>query len=1019
MQKSKQNSSISEVLKYATITAEILRDFTQATHIPFAHDAAETSLRVLGEINGMKTNQGMLLRIVELIHRLLCLVVHMCLAQQGGLPMTVSDYIGHLVKTLQKIHTSVQLQQELGKIQRLIRQHEIGVQLRIYEVELQTILDDFKMRNDVSRATDLVELELDAQQRHRELMAFLAAQEDRSSLESPVSFQESISSSIVSVLPPIPKIMHGRNSELIQIVNILQIQPAYSAILGPGGMGKTTLAVAALHDPKIISIYEHRHFISCESAFQKSRLVNIIAAHLGLEPSKHLSKAIISHLSNCGPTLLVVDNLETLWEEAESRAEVEELLSLLSEVRQLSLLITMRGAERPAKIKWTRPFLAPLEPLDPSASRQTFIEIADVPAREEESDLEELLKLSGNLPLAVCLMAAVASHEGYSNTLRRWKIENIALLSDGHDKRSNLETSITLSLSSPRLYVPNAKNLLILLSFLPDGLSEVDMLSQEALDIPNVLKCRTALLRTSLAYMEQGRLKALSPVRQYMKRGYPPPLDGLERLRRHWDGLLTLWKSHRELSSSCELALRLIQNLSNINSVFQVALSRRLSGEEKNRLMHSILSLDLFSQNVLKDKSPLAQLVIDHIQSSGDRRLHWEHICCCLDVADYYNLTPSQADVLIQEGIYYYEQERDPSARFEFYKVAARYHYLSGNLPKALQFNKLGTTATEKQHIREKLEAIKSTVDLRRTSIMHSVSGQDLAEKQATSYWTIARLRHASDLCKLGRDILATYGQESSSREVNMLDIEAGVKFEKSEYEEARMLYQGVVRMTDHDRHPYFHANSLLNLVKIDQTMGRDEAYILRGLAVARQAVERLNWRQGMLFCERVMAGVYLARGDIAAAREEYARCYQACRRAFMLPGVTQCLEMLGDFRYGMSDFQSTFHWAGVYLAVVRVYSDVVPTYQALRCLGDIFLAEGDTETALNIFYAVLKGVTEMDIHRRRADCMVRIGDILMARGNAREARKMWHDAHSLFIRSSQRKDAASIDVRLAQFVDG
>jgi hypothetical protein len=32
---------------------------------------------------------------------------------------------------------------------------------------------------------------------------------------------------------------------------------------------------------------------------------------------------------------------------------------------------------------------------------------------------------------------------------------------------------------------PNAKNLLILLSLLPDGLSEVDMLSRDALDIPN------------------------------------------------------------------------------------------------------------------------------------------------------------------------------------------------------------------------------------------------------------------------------------------------------------------------------------------------------------------------------------------------------------------------------------------------------------------------------------------------------------------------------------------------------
>jgi hypothetical protein len=260
-------------------------------------------------------------------------------------------------------------------------------------------------------------------------------------------------------------------------------------------------------------------------------------------------------------------------------------------------------------------------------------------------------------------MAAVASHEGYSNTLRRWKIENTALLSEGHDKRSNLETSITLSLSSPRmLSSPNAKNLLILLSFLPDGLSEVDMLSRDALDIPNILQCRADLIRTSLAYMEQGRLKVLSPIRQYIKDVHPPPHEAVKRLHRHWDTLLTLWKSHKELPSR-ELVSRVTSNIGNIDCVTQIALSKKHDGEEKQRLMRSILRLHLFSQNVLKGKSPLAQHVVDHIHSSGDRRLHWEYICSCLDVADYYDLEPAQAEALIERGVQFYEQEGDPSAR--------------------------------------------------------------------------------------------------------------------------------------------------------------------------------------------------------------------------------------------------------------------------------------------------------------------------------------------------------------------
>ncbi|KAJ6572131.1 hypothetical protein B0H19DRAFT_1256041 [Mycena capillaripes] len=991
---SKQTSNTSETLNYAIIAAEILRDLAQASHIPYVRDAAEGSLLLLNEINGMKINQGMLSRIVELTHRLLCVVVHTCLEEQGVLPIKVLDYVAHFVATLRRITTSVQLQQELGKFKRFIRQHEIGVQLRTYEVELHTILDNFKIHDGVSLAAILAEFELDAEQRHQELLALLAAQDGKSS-EYSGSFRGSNSSSIFSVFPPCPKIFHGRDSELMQIAATLKTGPAHLAILGPGGMGKTTLAIAALHHPEILSEYDQRHFISCGSAFDNSQLLNIISTHLRLEPSKHLLRDVINHFVDCGSTLLVLDNFETAWEQADGRAEVEETLSLLSEVSQLSLLITMRAT-----------------------ARRTFIEIADSPPSEEEEDLEELLNLSGNLPLAISLMAAVASYEGYSKTLIRWKIENTALLSNGYDKKSNLETSIMISLSSPRmLSSPGAKELLSLLSLLPDGLSEDDLLSRDAVDKPNILQCRATLIRVSLAYIENGRLKALSPIRQYMKRAQPPPFEAVERLRRHWDSLLAIWKSHQE---SKELVPRLTLNLRNIDSVTQVALSRKLSGAEHQRLMLSILSLDLFLQKVLvyNGNSTLAQQALENIQSIGDQRLHWDHICSCLDVDDYYNLASAQADVLIRQGVQYYEQEQNPTVRLEFYKAAARYHYLAGNLPKALQFNRLGTTPAEKQNYREQLNALNLAVDLRRTSITNSVAGQRLAEKQAAMHWTVARLRYTSDLCKLGRDILVTYGYERSSREINVLDIEAGIKFERSEYDEACALYEGVVRMTDHDRHPYFHANALLNLVKIDQTIGGDEADVLRGLATASRASERLNWRQGMLFCERLMAGVHLARGDIMAARKGYTICFESCRRLYMLPGLTQCLEMFGDLKHGMCDLEATFHWAGTYLAVVRVYRDVVRTYQALRCLGDIFLAQGDTETALSVFYAVLEGVTEMDIHRTRADCMSRIGDILMAQGNKAEARRMWEDARPLFVRSSQMKDAASIDARLAQFAE-
>ncbi|KAJ7840478.1 P-loop containing nucleoside triphosphate hydrolase protein, partial [Mycena leptocephala] len=278
-----------------------------------------------------------------------------------------------------------------------------------------------------------------------------------------------------------PKIFHGRVSELSDLVLSLITDSARVAILGPGGIGKTTLVTAALHHPVIMQRYPTQHFVSCESTNTSFELVSLLGSHLGLENSRQLSQVIVQHFQQCGPCLLVLDNFETPWEPSHSRSKVENFLSALTEVPNLALLaspITMRGAERPGKVKWTRPFLPPLEPLSVTASRQIFIEVAEEPATGDETALDELLQLSGSLPLAVSLLANVVSFEGYSGALSRWHEENTTLLSDGHNKSSNLEKSIVLSLNGPRMSSsPHARDLLSLLSLLPDGVTVKDLVA--------------------------------------------------------------------------------------------------------------------------------------------------------------------------------------------------------------------------------------------------------------------------------------------------------------------------------------------------------------------------------------------------------------------------------------------------------------------------------------------------------------------------------------------------------------
>ncbi|KAJ7838550.1 P-loop containing nucleoside triphosphate hydrolase protein, partial [Mycena leptocephala] len=341
----------------------------------------------------------------------------------------------------------------------------------------------------------------------------------------------------ISMLPAEPKIFHGRESELGDILQLFRQGIPRVAILGAGGMGKTSFARALIHHAEITHRYQqHRFFVRCDSAATQIELAALVGAHLGLKPRKDLTHPVIQHFSRSLPSLLILDNLETLWEATDSRGSIEEFLSLLTGVDHLALVITMRGAERPAKVAWTRPFLPPLKPLDQEAAQKIFIDIADNIHDPEEVD--KVLSLTDNMPLAINLVAHLVDSEGCSKVLSRWEEEKTSLISDGYDKRSNLDLSISLSLSSPRLNsFPSSKDLLSLLSMLPDGLSDAELV-QAKLPIDNILGCKAALIRTTLAYSDEHKqIKLLVPIREYIRKIQPPGDHLVRPLLKHFQEL--------------------------------------------------------------------------------------------------------------------------------------------------------------------------------------------------------------------------------------------------------------------------------------------------------------------------------------------------------------------------------------------------------------------------------------------------------------------------------------------------
>ncbi|KAJ7919929.1 hypothetical protein B0H13DRAFT_1605778, partial [Mycena leptocephala] len=141
-------------------------------------------------------------------------------------------------------------------------------------------------------------------------------------------------------LPGIPKIFHGRENMLETLVAALQSVPARIAILGTAGIGKTSLAVAGIHDPTIVRICPQRYFICCEHAHKIQDVLVAMAAYFNIPHTSNLKKSILQYLSAVGPSILILDNFETLWESAEeTQKEIEAFLGLLTDIDELGLVV--------------------------------------------------------------------------------------------------------------------------------------------------------------------------------------------------------------------------------------------------------------------------------------------------------------------------------------------------------------------------------------------------------------------------------------------------------------------------------------------------------------------------------------------------------------------------------------------------------------------------------------------------------------------------------------------------------
>jgi tetratricopeptide (TPR) repeat protein len=331
-----------------------------------------------------------------------------------------------------------------------------------------------------------------------------------------------------ATLPGLPRCF-GRDTERESLVaNLLSERPQPMPILGPAGIGKTTLSLAALYDQQVAARYgAHRYFIRCDGAKSQPALAAAIGAALGLPPGPQIEAASLQRLSE-SQTVVVLDNLETPWEA--DQLAVEDFLGRLAALSGLALIVSIRGNERPAGVAWLDA-LRP-NPLDLAAARQMFLSIA---GRHFESDqrLDLLVNALDRIPLAIELLAHQAEPEpDLTDLWERWQQERVAILrrADASDRLTNLELSYELSFTSKRM-TDDARRLLSVLALLPNGVARKDL---AAVSPVAPLPATAALRRSGLAFGEADRLRVLAPVRDYVQAKHPAADADLENAVRFY-----------------------------------------------------------------------------------------------------------------------------------------------------------------------------------------------------------------------------------------------------------------------------------------------------------------------------------------------------------------------------------------------------------------------------------------------------------------------------------------------------
>jgi tetratricopeptide (TPR) repeat protein len=280
-------------------------------------------------------------------------------------------------------------------------------------------------------------------------------------------------------------------------------------------------------------------------------------------------------------------------------------------------------------------------------------------------------------------------------------------------------------------------------------------------------------------------------------------------------------------------------------------------------------------------------------------------------------------------------------------------------------------------------------------------------EIEAVCSYTLGNYTKAMSLCIRARELLSFCGMSHGSLNYSIMTAQAEIHKLKSEYVEAQTIHNSILEgITIQD--PHIYGSALLNVAEIDVLIIAPKDDVHRNCDRARKMLDTVGNVEGVTMCDVILADLCLREGNSLEAKMVFERCIRVGSSQI----TTYCLERLGDASC-WGDLDGMSSWKTVFLVHSLKRKETHGIYKALQFLGDIFLAQHDEHTAISLFTVALEGFTEMDVHRSRAECILRLGDISMGHGDPLKAVEFWERARPLFECSSQATQVQRIDERV------